>query len=157
MNEVLRTKKCTNCHNYFGTFAKNPFCRNCIKQKCCMSHLPDIDGRNSCNCTFDLHRYNDYYYCLGHFKTLQDKCAVCDLKRPDACVNFQEDHMWYCEKHRIQNKKNLVKVTYTSLKNVLCIDLILEILKLSFKPATCQYPNSFNIPLRKSLKHEISV
>ena len=148
---MLSTKKCTNCETCFVSYAKTPYCRQCIKNVCCMSHNFDCDGRISCNCTFDVYKYQNKNYCLGHFKTLQNKCAVCNITRPESATNFQSDYLWYC-KHHIPQKKPVVSETWQTLKDTLCVDVILKILSYVYTPIKYRYPDDFNIPLKKPLK-----
>lgn len=149
---MLLSKKCTECNASFLTFSKTPYCCKCIKNECCMSHLRDSNNRYNCNCTFDLVSINNKKYCLGHFKTLQNKCAVCGISRPENCTNFQHDYMWYCPIHSFEYKKKYTSVIYETLKNILCTDLIIEILRKAIQKVDFRYPEEFNIPLRKSLK-----
>ena len=153
---MLKTKKCTNCNTCILTFAQTPYCRRCIKNVCCMSKEPNCDGNYTCNCTFDVSSFGDRDYCLGHFKVLQNQCATCGVCRPQHCVDFQENYMWYCPKHLIQHKKDYINRTYSAIRNILCVDLIIEILKIAMKPVVYRYPDTFNIPLhaRKPLKQQ---
>ena len=68
----MDTNKCTNCHESFYTFAKEPYCIKCIKNECCMSNALNCDESVRCNSTFDLVSLNGKKYCLGHYKTLQN-------------------------------------------------------------------------------------
>ena len=154
---MIQTQKCSDCNTFVSTFAKKPYCRSCTKIICCMSTFPNCDGRYSCNCSFDLHTFNESRYCLGHFKALQNKCTICDIPRPENDIHFQHDYTWACYAHRFEHKKKSVNAIYTSLKHILCIDVIIEIMKNVLLPVKNRYPDSFNIPFEKSLKQHAYV
>lgn len=151
---MLQNKKCMQCNATIMTFANNPYCRKCMNNVCCMAHTPSCDGRMCCNCTFDAIEYNNNMYCLGHFKNLQNKCAVCGILRPETCTDFQHDYMWYCSRHKMSYKTNYANTIYNMLKHSLCLDTIVQILTRVIEPVRFRYPESFNIPNkgRKPLK-----
>lgn len=151
---MLTHKNCTNCNVSFLTYAHNPCCRYCMKDVCCMSHLPSSDGRSECNSTFDTIFHNGKKYCLGHYKLLQNRCNICGVQRPENNLNFQSDHLWYCDIHLKTHKQNLARSIYESLKNHLYLDIILEILKNVVSVAKFRYPAEFHIPVQKTLKQQ---
>lgn len=149
---MLSTKKCNLCATRLLTYAHSPHCTNCIKSECCLSNYAASDGRMCCNVTFDMITIDQKKYCLGHYKLLQNKCNVCGLTRPESCHNFQDDHMWYCKDHTYVYKYKRTQAVFHVMKDILCIDLITEILKKSLGSPNNKYPDKFHIPLKKSLK-----
>lgn len=153
----MNTKQCTVCKTLFFTFSTKPYCIKCMKNQCCMYNTEDCDGRIRCNCTFDLHTHNGEKYCLGHFKKLQNVCNTCGTSRPESRTNFQHDYLWYCDECLRSSQKTYISTIFDSMKNLICIDLIYEIVKLAAKPVLHRYPETFNIPCeaRKPLKQHI--
>lgn len=149
---MLIQKKCSTCSTFFYTCAQNPVCRNCVKLKCCMSHLPSSDGRTTCNVCFDMIKHNGSFYCLGHYKILQNRCNICGVERPSHYTDFQQDHMWYCSAHIKSYKQDFAHSVFQSLRETLHMDIIFDILAKVTAPAQQRYPSEFHIPVKKSLK-----
>tara|TARA_B100001094_G_scaffold252978_1_gene251211 strand:- start:319 stop:789 length:471 start_codon:yes stop_codon:yes gene_type:complete len=124
---MLQLKKCSKCNTILTTMAKNPYCQNCIKHICVMSHDINIHGNKHCNVTVDPIVRDGKVYCVGHYKKALQHCRSCiRLRQPKEQLSF--DGWYYCFKCKptFQNHKNFLHDYFDDTLNH---DTVEEIIK----------------------------
>ena len=139
MVQVVPEKKCEDCNNILLTYSTKPKCLNCIKNYCCFSH------KGRCNITFNCVESYAGNVCLAHFKTLQNKCFICKLPRPENDNTFMPSYMYYCYNHRHIYKDSVRQYALENLQNNLNTDVVDKIVDYACFPVTCRYPEEFHI------------
>ena len=121
----METKNCKTCTKKVKTFATEVYCNECIQQKCCMRYTPDSIGRQMCNNIGNLIKRSDKMYCIGHYKRLLQNCKTCgEPHREGDPLGY--DGWYYCKTHKPPKSEQTMCV-HLALKNVMCPDLIQQI------------------------------
>ena len=124
---MLELKRCTKCNTILTTMSKRPYCQNCIKNVCVMSHDINIHGNKHCNITVDPIVRNNKTYCIGHYKKALQHCKTCNkIRQPKERLAF--DGWYYCFKCK-PTFKNHKKFLHDYFDSSLNFDTVEEIIK----------------------------
>jgi hypothetical protein len=119
--KILQCNKCIepNCDNVScSVHGKNPYCREHVEEKCCLSGETNIFNEKRCNATIEMITCGGKMYCNGHYRTLISTCAHKDCQMKRSSNNLCYDKRWYCVKHQLKQSyfnKYMIERVFSSL------------------------------------------